>query len=109
MANYTSYDDSGFTTVGACGGTFSNIAQTQRMIAQNLEIGYGRARLVNTLEQLEKKLAELKEQLAILQKTTPNDVNRIAKVQEIIKNLEGALSRSPVYQEMLLKRKQQVR
>lgn len=109
MANYTSYDDDGFTTLSMRGGSISNIAQTQRMIAQNLEILHGRARVVNTLEQLEKKLAERKEQLAILQKTTPNDVNRIAKVQEIIKNLEDALSRSPVYQEILLKRKQKAR
>lgn len=108
MANFTSYDDSGFTR-NARSGTISNIAETQRMIAQSLEVAYGRVHTVNTLEQLEKTLAECKEQLAIWQKTASNDVNRIAKMQEIVKNLEGTLGRSPVYQEILLKRKQQAR
>lgn len=108
MGNFTSYDDTGSLS-NLHRDRVSNFVENQRMIAQNLEIAYGRVQLVNTLEQLEKTLAESKEQLAIWQKTASNDVNRIAKMQEVVKNLEGTLSRSPVYQEMLLKRKQQVR
>lgn len=108
MMNMTSYDDTGYLR-NSRGGAIPAVAENQRMVAQNLEIAYGRVQLVNTLEALEKTLAESKEQLAIWQKTASNDVNRIAKMQEIVKNLEDTLRRSPVYQDMLLKRKQQTR
>lgn len=90
-------------------GGSSRAADDEYIASQNFAFFANRIRVLNTLCGLEQKLVDCKEQLAVWQKTASDDVKRIAKMQEIIKNLEQTLGCSPVYQAILSRRNQQVK
>lgn len=91
------------TTVGACDFVASSYVRDTGFYAmQNLEIGQGRARVTSTVENLETLLKERK--VAHAQAVAAGNTEMAKKLQVVIKNLEGTLNNSPIYQQILKRR-----
>lgn len=67
---------------------------------QEQEVTNGRLQAYESIEGIEKMRAERTAQLDELRATADADPQKIAKLEEVIKYLDGALARSPVYQRM---------
>ena len=91
------------TIVGACDFVASSYVRDTGFYAmQNLEISQGRTRVISTVESLEELLKERK--LAHAQAVAVGNTELAKKLQVVIKNLEGTLNKSPIYQQILKKR-----
>ena len=69
---------------------------------QNLEISQGRTRVISTVENLEEVLKDRKE--AYDQAVAAGNTELAKNLQVVIKNLEGTLNKSPIYQQILKQR-----
>lgn len=91
------------TTVGACDFVASSYVRDTGFYAmQNLEISQGRTRVISTVENLEEVLKDRKE--AYAQAVAAGNIELAQKLQVVIKNLEGTLNKSPIYQQILKQR-----